>query len=288
MKRKDFYNAIMDSPGLDEMKDVIRKWDRVAENLLKHEGEAPLVLPDMLWLTYPGAGKTTLLQMLSDYLDAAGLMDFYGDVRFFEFRLEYCPPTHMLGELARLMADIQQAAGFRDQYRGLLAMDISPWREHFMEPYFLRIMEFVSSLDDHICFIYVLEDADAAEARQAERILRAYRRVRRVSIPYPTLETFCLYCKKRLASYGLQIDEAAEKLLCDSVAELLGSSHFDGYKTVSRLCQDIAFEINATERSPGGMVGVDALAAYRRDGAYIQELCEVTRLRQIGFGGHTA
>lgn len=285
MKRMDFFDAIMESPGLDEIKDVIRKWDRVAQNLLQHEGAEPLVLPDMLWITYPGAGKTTLLRMISDYLDAASLMDFYGDVRFFEFRLEYCLPTQPLGELARLMSDIDQAAGFRNQYRGLLAMDISAWREHFTEPYFLRIMEFVSSLDDHICFIYVLEDADAIEAKQAERILRAYRRVRRVAIPYPTLETFCAFGKRRLAAYGIEIDETAERLLCDSVTELLGSSHFDGYKTINRLCQDIAFEINATERPAGGVVNAGDLKAYHRGGAYIRELCEVTRLRQIGFGG---
>lgn len=285
MNAMSYYEQIMDLPGLEEMKEVVRQWDQVARNLPHQVADAPLVLPDLMWKASPGAGKTHFLQLLSEYLDAARLLDFYGDVRFMEFYLEYCPPGMDLSELTRLIGDVRGAAGFRSEYRGLLAIDITEWEDAMEEANFLRVLEYLSSIDEKVLIIFVVEDFSKPAATRTEQILSSYCRIRSVDFSYPRDEAFSVYCASRLMQYRIQLDEGARRLLTESISELMKSDYFDGYKTVNRLCQDIVFALCSTpdiQRSP---VTEAHLAAFRKDSPFVENLSKLERARKIGFGG---
>lgn len=285
MSASIYYDQIMELPGLEEMKAVVQQWDQVAKNLPHHSTNIPLVLPDLLWKTRPGAGKTHFLQLLSDYLQASRLLDFYGDVQFLEFYLEYCPPDAYLSELTRLIADVRAAAGFRSEYRGILVLDISAWEKGLEEDHFLRVLEYLSSIDHKVCIIYIAEDFPQEANQKLEQVLNGYCRVRSVDFSYPEPGEFAAYCAKWLLQYQLQLDKGAQKMLADSISALMKWDYFDGYKTVNRLCQDIAFDLCSLPDVQKKPVTAKQLAAYHKDGPFVKNMSRMIKLRSIGFGG---
>ncbi len=58
---------------------------------------------------------------MSSYLiTQKNLMDFNGDVPYFEFMMNYCPPGTGFGELKRLIDGISDCAGYRNEFQGIV------------------------------------------------------------------------------------------------------------------------------------------------------------------------
>lgn len=285
MNAETYLRQMMQLPGLDEMKAVLEQWDQVAANLKSNPADHMPLVPNLLWKTWAGAGKTHFLRLFSEYLCEARLLDFYGDVKFFEFYLEYCPPHERPTELTRLIEDMKGAAGFRSRYRGVLAIDISAWKGCFKEPNFVRVMEYLSSVDDAVCIVFIVENFRREDSARAEQILNTFFRLRCVEFPYPPPIRFAAYMAERLRAYRIGLGEDAIELLAESIEELMKSDYFDGYKTVNRLYQDIAFELCALPRLPESPVGAEYLTAYRKDSSFVKTLSELAEMRSIGFGG---
>ena len=115
-----------------------------------------------------GNGRTTMLQLLSEYLtEKNDLMDFYGDVKYLEFMLNYCPSGEHFSELQRLMNEIDNAAGFRYEYRGIVYIDIDEWIGHFEEKHFVSFMEYLSDNSDS--WLVVLSVSKYAECSLRSR-----------------------------------------------------------------------------------------------------------------------
>ena len=285
MNTRHYYQQILELPGLDAMKEVVRQWDAVAQNLPRYPSGMPLVLPNLLLKTMPGAGKTHFLQLLCEYLDGVRLLDFYGDVRFLEFYLEHCAQNAPLSELTRLIGEVRDAAGFRSGFRGVLAIDISPWRQSFGEAHFIRVLEYLSSIDERVCILFVAENLEEDELRRAEQVLGGYFRIKSVPFGYPSADALAEFCIGQLEKYNLRLDQSARQLLEQTVTTLMGYDYFDGYKTLVRLCQDIAFHLGGFPDIGSAPITAGHLADFSSDSPFVTGLGRLSRRRAIGFGG---
>lgn len=281
-----YYDQIMALPGLEEMKEILLQWDRAANNISRMPTDTPIVLPDLLWSTRSGAGKTHLIKLLTEYLYSKRLMDFYGDIRYFEFLLEYCQPNMPLTELTRLIREVNCAAGFRSEYRGVLALDITLWNGHFEELYFHRILEYLSSVDDYICVIFIAENFSDEDMQKIENILSSFFRIRRVSLLYPSVIQLADYLEHKLSTYGLKLEEKARELLSESIDELKENKYFDGYKTINRMCQDIVFDLCSSKDFSPLNITVEKLSRYSKNGEFVKSMKEIIKTRKMGFGGN--
>lgn len=286
MHARDYFEQIKQIPGLEEIKAVITQWNHVAENRPKLTGDLPIALPDLFWRTQPGAGKTHFLQLLSDYLDAARLMEFHGETKYFEFTLEYCPPQERMTELTRLIYQTRDAAGFRSHFCGLIAIDISAWADAFTEPHFRLVLEYLSSVNDRILVVFIAENLSGEALERAERLLNAYFRIRAVDFAYPGVDAFLAYCLYHFSRYGLTLAPEATALLKNTLAALVKSPYFDGYKTVNRLCQDVNFELCSIPNVQENPIQAAYLSAFGPDSSLVKNLCENAKVRSIGFGGN--
>ncbi len=52
----------------EEFKRVIKRWYILSENMRTKPMDAPIILPDMLWVAQSGVGKTNLLKLMAEYL----------------------------------------------------------------------------------------------------------------------------------------------------------------------------------------------------------------------------
>ena len=106
-----YFEQLMEFKGADELKSLVKRWEILSENIRRTAFDLPIVLPDLFVYTKPGFGNTKLLSLIAEYLDSKqNLMSFYGDVKFFEFKLDYCSPEKEFTELYRLIESTQKAA----------------------------------------------------------------------------------------------------------------------------------------------------------------------------------
>ena len=145
-----YYDKLMEINGADELKELVKRWEILSCNLSKRTFDVPVFLPDLFMYTRPGYGNTKLISLIAEYLDSKqNLMSFYGDVKFFEFKLEYCSPGSNFSELYRLMESIQTAAGFRNEYKGVIRINVDDWVGHHKEKHFLDFLQFLQINTSH-------------------------------------------------------------------------------------------------------------------------------------------
>lgn len=283
MEQQYYYNEIMSLYGLDDMKTVIKKWQNVSKHL-KSANELPIVLPNLLWLTKPGVGKSHFINLLSEYLSAAKLMSFYGTVKCLEFSLDYCPDEQDFSELRRLMRELEAATSYRGVFKGVLSVELNQWIGHFESLHFKRLMNYLASMDNKLCILFVLENVSDASTVELERILAQYVRIEKIVTPYPSVDDFMGFIVTWLQRYDFSLMDDAKALLKDSVAFLRSSDHFDGFKTLILMCEDIVFEICASDTlNDARIITSGDLTAYAQDGVFINRLKENMQKRVIGF-----
>lgn len=284
MGRKELYNQIIE---LSEAKDFIRvinKWD-VLSGKIGLQKDKPIVLPDLFWIAKPGVGKTHLLRLLSDYLYECGsLMEFHGNVRFFEFMLDYYPPAQSFPEIHRMINEVNNAAGFRNIYKGIISIDIDEWIGHCEEKHFIDFLEYLSSNSDDWLIVFNITADDDNSVKQLESLLSMYFRLERSILNLPDTNELLEFVSKRLVTYNLVLDNESKQLLFNTINKLRQNKYFDGYKTLIMLCKDIVYELFSNSEFLSNNVTADSLKRFDCDSDYIKRATwKAENKRKIGL-----
>ena len=258
--------------GLDDFKNLVARWDVLSQNMTAVPGRVPIILPDIFLVSRSGAGRTHFLKLLTSYLEEKGnLIDFYGDVKYFEFMLSYCAPERDFTEIQRLMQEVSNAGGFRSEYRGIIFIDLEEWNGHFEEKHFISFMEYLSANSDDWLIVLSVSGKSLEEVTVAESVISSFLRTERINIEEPTASELIAYVERKIAAYGLTLKLDAKELIFDSFKVLCRNKYFDGYKTAKILAQDIAYYAYSSE-SCVTLLSREDVYAFRHDGEYIQKM----------------
>lgn len=275
MSQNAYYDQIMALNGMGQFKDVMERWQRFSENSYKFQAKPGLVLPDLLWVSDNGIDRTGLLKLLTNYLDMAGnLMDFYGNVKYFEYYLEYNSDANNSFEIAKIAEKIRDAAGFRSEYRGLLSIDLNEWIGHFHEDNFIDVLKFLSTMEDDILFIFNIHNYDKAEVEKLMQVLILFFRLEVIEMNLPDSEELGQYIKKEIQEYGLNLDPEAEEMVISTVNRLREDKYFAGYQMLDRLAGDIVYSVYTSTPPYNGIVTKGMISAFAPNGIYVSELIE--------------
>ena len=282
------YKKILSQNGLTEFKALIEKWEALSENLSDKPLDVPIILPDIFLVSRSGTGRTYFLRLLSEYLEGKpNLMDFYGDVKYFEFMLNYCEPKAHFAEIQRFMTEIDNAAGFRSEYRGIVYVDVDEWCDHFEEKHFVSFMEYLSDNSDDWMVVLSVSEGKQDQIKRMEAFVSAYIRIERINIEPPTIQELTQYAKIILEGYGIKLLSKTENILSDSIGELHNNKYFDGYKTVKMLCEDIAYSLYTSGFRKDAELTPSDLSKFVKDGEYIQRMVvkieKIEKINRIGF-----
>ena len=89
---------------------------------------------------------------------------FNGTEPVFSFQLRYCPPYQSFLELKRLQTEAIYHTHFKDEYRGLIQLDMSEWVGHADEEYFSRItIPFLSDMTSEWHYIFCFDGLTCGE-----------------------------------------------------------------------------------------------------------------------------
>ena len=275
MAENAYYDQIMSLNGLTGFKEVIERWERFSENIARYQAKQSLVLPDLLWVSDNGIDKTTLLSLLTNYLDTAeNLIDFYGNVKYFEYYLEYVPDKNNFHEIEKLAEKIRDAAGFRSEYKGLLSIELGEWVGHFHEGNFINLLKFLATVDDDIMFIFNIHNYDHEAVEQLMKILVLFFRIEVIEMNLPNSEDLGIYIKNEIQEYGLNLDPEAEEMVIATVNKLREDQYFAGYQMLDRLASDIVYSVYTSTPPYDGIVTKGMISAFAPDGIYVSELIQ--------------
>ena len=284
MERENrYYDQIMELNGMEDMKEEIRHWEILAENIGQFPPEQEILLPDYFWIAQAGSGKSMLLNLMANYLEEREIMSFTGNKKVIEFELGYCPKGEPFRELSRLIERISYEAGYRQRFRGILAVHISAWAGHMHEKYMYSFLEFLAE-NTKDWLIVLIADVDEEQARIMKKQIAYHLRIKTVEIWLPQADVLYGYLEKKCKAYGIQIDEEAGKILKDTIHALKDSSHFEGYNTLNLMAQEMIYELYSQRRLVSKVITGEMLSAYGADGDYTKNYMEtVSKKQKIGF-----
>jgi len=211
-------------------------------------------------------------------------MDFYGDVEFFEFMLEYRSPGVAFTEINRFQNAVSEAKGFRNEYRGIVFVDVDDWVDHFEEKHFKAFMEYISDNSDEWMVVLSVSRKAPELIANFEAFISAYVRVEKVTIERPTTEAYTAYLSHKLSAYGLELNDEAREIVFGAIKAICGNAYFDGYKTVGMLCDEIVYKVYTSESDVQKTLTADVLSSFAADGEYVQRLLtKMKKVSRIGF-----
>lgn len=275
MAENVYYDQIMALKGLSGFKEVIERWERFSENITRYQAKQTLVLPDLVWVSDNGIDKTGLLSLLTNYLDEAeNMVEFYGNVKYFEYYLEYVPDKNNFHEIQKLAEKIRDAAGFRSEYKGLLSIELGEWVGHFHEENFINLLKFLATMDNDIMFIFNIHNYDPEAVEQLMKILVLFFRIEVIEMSLPDSEELGTYIKNDIQEYGLNLDPEAEAMVIATVNKLREDQYFAGYQMLDRLAADIVYSVYTSTPPYDGIVTKGMISAFAPDGMYVSELIQ--------------
>ncbi len=284
MERENrYYDQIMELNGMEDMKEEVRHWEILAENIGQFPLEQEILLPDYFWIAPSGSGKSMLLNLLANYLEDREIMTFTGNKKVIEFELGYCKKEESFGELSRLIEKISYEAGYRQRFRGILAVHISAWAGHMHEKYMYSFLEFLAE-NTKDWLIVLIADVDKEQAQIMKKQIAYHLRIKTVEIRLPKVNVLYEYLEKKCGTYGIQISEEAGQILKDTIHTLKDSSHFEGYNTLNLMVQEMIYELYSKQRLVSKTITGDMLSAYGAKGDYTKNYMEtVSKKQKIGF-----
>ncbi len=285
----EFYDAIMQMHGAEEFKNLIKKWDRLSSNISKIPADLPILLPDVILEASSGSGMTYLLQKLADYLsERENLISFYGDYKFFEFVLGYSSEGEPFGEIDRFNECVSLAAGFRNEFRGIIRIDIDEYMGRQDEKYFRSFLEHLASNSEKWLIILTYAGGNEKDIKAMDVTIRSYMRVEKIRLEMPSSEEFTEYLEEVFGKYGLCVTEDGKELLEETVEKLRENKSFDGFKTVRLLGIGIVYELLSGDGDFSECLTADKLRPFSAESEYIGNfILNLAKPHQIGFSGGT-
>ncbi len=288
-----YLQAIGDFSGAEELYGLLSRWDRLSERNRSGEikefvsGAIYDVFPDMFWVAPPGGGKTELLHLMAGHLEAADEFVFEGNEKFLEVFPEFTESAADLNsnEIKRIRTEIDRAAGFLPEFRGIVHIELDDWVGHEYDRRFRALLEYLSDHGDEWLIVLSVTGKPEESVRKTEAVCRAYLRLERVDLHYPNDLEMIGQITRYLARFKLVLSQDAEDLLLQTVRTLRGNEYFDGMKTVRMLSKDIVYRYLSGPEEPSGEITAEDLREFSCDGEYVKRQMKIMadRHTRIGF-----
>ena len=282
----EYFEKIMEIKGAADLCNLVKRWDILSDNITKRAPDAPIVLPDIFLYTRPGFGNTRILDLIAEYLNSKkNLMSFYGDVKFFEFKLDYCRPDSEFRELYRFMESVQVAAGFRSEFKGIIRINIDEWVGHQSEKHFLDFLQYLEINTAYWLIILSVSNYENVEdCSELEAVVSMYLRLETVRISIPDNKDLAEFASEYLGKYGFELDSSAKELICASLDVLRKNKYFYGFHTIKDMCNDIVYSLFSKEAVVDKIITAEMLGDFSADSEYIgRTVVKFKKSGRIGF-----
>ena len=277
------FNAIMELKGADELKETVKRLHIFLKNKEAYS-LMDVTLPDYLLIANRGGGITTAIEAFTEYLYAVRAVEFRGLVKFLEFKLEYIQPNVFFSELTRLDNTIASFAGHNRYFKGIIGIDINEWLDHLDEAHFSKLLDYISSNNNKLLVIFCINSDEKNIISSVESAISTKVRIESMNLRFPDAnELVELIEVQYLQSRGLTLTNDAKLILLETIEEIAKSKHFNGFKSIARLANDILYSIFAADIKDN-LICPKMLANYGKDSEYVKRAkAQIGHKKIIGF-----
>lgn len=266
---------------------LFKKWEILSGNLKNTELKAPILLPDLFVEADDGCGITELIGHIGDFLfEHRNLMDFYGDVRSIQFMLNYAAAGTDFDEMLRFMQEIKHAAGFRNQFKGIVHVDVSEWLGHSEEKHFIEFLNYLADNSGDWMIVLTVRNNPKrkADIEAMEATLSMFLRLETLKLSLPKADYFLGVLKDKLLAYGIKLTPDAEALMTETLRLLRKNKYFDGRFTVGILSQDIVYTIYSRPGVKDEALNARELSEFGPESEYVSRTVQKMEMtKRIGF-----
>jgi len=283
MENNYYYEQLMNTRGITELQEVVKHWKKLSDNIERVKIDKINILPDMLWISNSNVNKTEILTNLSNCLyELNNLMDFSSATRFIEFYLGYDDDNEPgFPELKRLIDTIDQIKGFRNDYAGVIYIDISEWTDHIGDVRFSSFLEFLATNSAPWLIILNITDPDEHAVERIETMLSIYLRIETIKFDSPDIVYYFTMLETTLHDYGFSLDEGVRDLLEKSIEKICENIQTNVTQTVKHMCADIIYRSLGAETGSLFTLNAEKLSCFSSEGAYVKRIIQNNEKRQI-------
>ena len=257
--------------GVEELKTTVQRLQKFHINKETY-AITDVTLPNYLWIFNRGGGITTCVNAFSEYLDAAKLFQFTGNIKYFEFIPAYIDPNAYFSELTRFNNTISDIAGHHRYFRGIACIIIDEWIEHVDEKNFYRLLDYLENKSDKILSIFCVHTNNKRIIGEIEASLSSYLRFETINLRFPSPDELVAFINnKYLYSYNFSFTREAKALLLESVDEIVSGKNFNGFVTINQLANDIMYKL-LTSNIKSNEITAEMLSNFGKNSSYVKRL----------------
>jgi len=281
--KNQYYKDIMALPEKGTFPKILQKWEQLSKRASDLGGNCSDIIPEIFLVGAPGIGKSHLFSLISGYLKDSELMDFIGETDFMEFHFEYCPEGTNFPELNRFAESMDRAAGYRSDFKGVVCIELDEWLDYYKEKYFNIFMEYLEENCDNWLIIFSVDGLDNKKVDELYSYLAMYFRLDRADLSMPSEKEYMDYLEGVLQKNSFTISKAAHTTLTKTVAALKKNPLFDGYKSLNRLAQDIAYKKYTAPVFESTEISGEDVKEFASNSSYVNTMVKNYERKQFGF-----
>ena len=198
MKQNDVTRPVGLSTPCKEIEDTCRK-----AHMYRRCGLRPMhyIIP-----LDSGSGRTTLVEYMTDKYKEAGVLCFASGLD------DYIEVTFdgTLQQLKKAFAAIDSAAVYTNEYRNIVAMDISGISAHLGETQLSEFLKNCRRVCSHACAVFFVHSTPCRnEEKLLEKLTETVDNIRRLEVEPYTRNDMCALITRTLSERGVKISHAA-------------------------------------------------------------------------------
>jgi len=283
--------AITNLYAVEEFKQTVNALEIFRKNK-EQSGVKEVTLPNYLWVFQRGGGVSTCVNAFAEYLYDAKLMEFKGNIKYFEFIPDNIPDAMTSPEITELNDIISDNAGNYLHYKGIACIIIDNWIGKTQDPHFQKILDYLENKNDKILSIFCVHSKDDKQIAEIESSISSYLRFETIRFRFPNAQELIEFIEKKyLHNNQFTLAKDAKKLLTETIDDILTSKNFNGFVTIKQLGNDILFKVLASpaykkneQQKAGFQITADMLSDFHKNSAYIKSLKKIGKSKKtIGF-----
>lgn len=176
------------------------------------------------------------------------------------------------------------AAGFRNEFKGIIRVNVDEWLGHHGEKHFLDFLQYLQiNTSSWLVVLTLSNHQESAQTQEMEAVVSMYLRLEKVTLHMPSDADLAEYAAQHLGRYGLILTADARDILTASIGVLRDNAYFYGLHTISDLCNDIVYSLFSESSTVDNVISGDMLEDFSADSDYIKRTVLKIKRNALGF-----
>lgn len=278
---------LLDKSVNEELKPLFDDWALLAKR--KSDIDFKFVIPNYFLVANPEVSIENVIDIISDKLEANGLLKFEGPVHSYFYCLSHDPDEEerVFESFAKFYdIFIKKLCRYGESFGGILAFDITEWIENNAcnSKKFLAFLDFMSSIDDETLALFVSRSTNEVKNKEAFQVILTKSRVRSITLGEIDYEDGFEYVDNYFKDRNFKLEEDAIAPMKEIVKFILDVDGNEGLRSLKQLADEVIYDVITGSEKISKIIKTKDLETYTPTGKWGSNF-KNSRKKYLGFIG---